>query len=81
MNAILMVNGIKKELEGKRDQQLANLKIYLENPVGVGEHSDISAEVVDLLKKVDEYDSVIDTIDKYIQEAPAENPEENPEEK
>ena len=76
MNAILMVNGIKKELEGKRDQQLANLKIYLENPVGVGEHSDISAEVVSLLEKIDQYDSLLETINKYIQEAPEENPEE-----
>tara|TARA_Y100000592_G_C5378778_1_gene272341 strand:- start:286 stop:519 length:234 start_codon:yes stop_codon:yes gene_type:complete len=76
MNAILMVNGIKKELEGKRDQQLANLKIYLENPVGVGEHSDIGAEVVSLLEKIDQYDSLLETIDKYIQEAPEENPEE-----
>lgn len=76
MNAILMVNGIKKELEGKRDQQLANLKIYLENPVGVGEHSDISAEVVSLLEKIDQYDSLLETINKYIQEAPEENPDE-----
>jgi hypothetical protein len=74
MNAILMVNGIKKEFEGKRDQSLANLKIYLSNPVGVGEHSDISAEVKVLLTQIGEYDSLLDTINKYIQEDTPENP-------
>jgi hypothetical protein len=74
MNAILMINGIKQELEGKRDQSLANLKIYLSNPVGVGEHSDISSEVKALLTEVDKYDSILETINKYIQEDPQENP-------
>jgi selenophosphate synthase len=78
MNAILMVGGIKKELEGQRDQALANLKIYLTTPVGVGEHSDISAEVKTLLAKIGECDSILDTIDKYIQEVPNESIENLP---
>ena len=45
MSKVLYIQGIYNELAGRRDQALAELNTYLERPVGVGEHSDISTEV------------------------------------
>lgn len=75
MSAELAITGIKKELEGQRDQALADLRVYLSSPVGVGEHSRVSEEVKKIINRVSEADSVLDTLGKYIQEAPAEGQE------
>ena len=66
MSSILAIDGIKKELEGLKDQTLAEVRIYLQSPVGVGEHSNICTELKKLMTKVSEYDSIIETIDRYI---------------
>ena len=41
----LYIQGIFNEFAGKRDQTVADLNVYLENSVGVGEHSDLSLEI------------------------------------
>jgi hypothetical protein len=66
MSGILAVDGIKKELEGKRDQALAELRVYLQAPVGIGEHGGICEEIKNKLLAVGNCDSIIDTIDKYV---------------
>ena len=66
MSGILAVDGIKKELEGKRDQALADLKVYLQAPVGVGEHSSICDEIKKKLAAVGDCDAILDTITKYV---------------
>ena len=43
------VGGIYNEWAGLRDQAVADLTVYLENPVGVGEHANISEEIKKLL--------------------------------
>ena len=39
------VKGIYSEYVGKRSQVLAEIEVYLNSPVGVGEHSKISVEI------------------------------------
>ena len=78
MSAELIVTGIKKEFEGKRDQALADLRVYLTAPVGVGEHSSLSVEVKNIVERIADADAVIDTLDKYIQEAPPQSEENVP---
>jgi hypothetical protein len=63
MNAHL--KAIRKKLEGERDEHLADLKVYLTNLVGVGEHPDFGEVVQKKIEKIDTLDSQIDTIDKY----------------
>ena len=46
----------------------ANLRIYLANPVGVGEHPNIVQEVVDLTKKISEAEENIKTLKNLIDE-------------
>ena len=66
MSGILAVDGIKKELEGRRDQALADLRVYLQAPVGIGEHGGICDEIKKKLTAVGEFDSILDTIEKYV---------------
>tara|TARA_R100000008_G_scaffold84553_1_gene72256 strand:- start:89 stop:340 length:252 start_codon:yes stop_codon:yes gene_type:complete len=46
----------------ERDKHLLDLEVYLSNPVGVGEHSDIGEEIRKKVEQVDRYDSIISTL-------------------
>lgn len=48
-----------------RDIAIADLSVYLEHPVGVGEHSNIGDEIEAKIKIIDECDDMIDTIQRY----------------
>jgi hypothetical protein len=50
----------------KRDKHLAELDIYLNKPVGVGEHATVVDEVIKLFADLDNADSVIETIEGII---------------
>ena len=59
------VTGIMNKYIGMRDIALADLSVYLENPVGVGEHSDVGAEIEKKLLEIDSYESLIETMNRY----------------
>ena len=59
------ITGILNKYIGLRDIAIADLSVYIENPVGVGEHSDIGDEIEKKLKKVADCNEMINTITKY----------------
>tara|TARA_B100001093_G_scaffold466321_1_gene484641 strand:- start:650 stop:853 length:204 start_codon:yes stop_codon:yes gene_type:complete len=59
------LKAILKKLEGKRDEHLADLQVYIDNPVGVGEHPGIGEVIEKKIEKIDELDSSIECINKY----------------
>lgn len=59
------LKAILKKLEGKRDEHLADLQVYIDNPVGVGEHPGIGEVIEKKIEKIDELDSNIECINKY----------------
>jgi len=50
----------------QRDKALAELDIYLNKSVGVGEHATVVDEVINLFAKLDSADSIIQTIESII---------------
>ena len=61
----LYIQGIFNEVAGRRDQTVADINTYLDHPVGIGEHGDISGEIKRLLEKLDKFDSMIGVMQKY----------------
>jgi hypothetical protein len=60
-----MLDAIKKLNEGKIALHKANIEVYLKNPAGIGEHSDIAEAVEAELVKIAESQDIIDMIDKH----------------
>ena len=60
-----LLEAIKKHNEGKIALHKANITIYLKNPAGIGEHSDIAETVESELTKIAESQDIIDMIDKH----------------
>lgn len=49
-----ILNAIAAQASADEAKAIANLKVYLNNPVGVGEHPDIVTEVTKLIKDMQE---------------------------
>ena len=57
-----LLNSVELSFIGQMAEAKANLAVYLENPVGVGEHSSITDEVKQLLLTIAEAKDVIQII-------------------
>jgi len=59
------IKGIHAEHTGKRLKALGDLEVYLNSAVGVGEHSKISDEIENILKRIKEHDDIIAVIEEH----------------
>ena len=57
-----LINSVELSYIGKMAEAKANLAVYLEHPVGVGEHSSIPDEFKSVLVAIEEAKSVIHAI-------------------
>lgn len=51
--------------KGHIDKHVANIEVYLHNPAGIGEHSDIIDAMEIEMKQVAEYDDMLEMAKKY----------------
>ena len=48
----LLVTALQSHFKAKRDQAVAHLSVYINNPVGVGDHQNLLKECVDLVDQI-----------------------------
>ena len=60
-----LINALKAHANGEIQKHLANVEVYLENPAGIGEHSDITEAIETELNIIAKYQDQIDVIHKY----------------
>ena len=74
MKGETMNNDILNAVKGHAQAQIAmhqvNVMIYMKNPAGIREHSDISQAVEHELMEMAKWQDVIDMVDKYFPETP-----------
>ena len=61
----LTVTSLLEQAQGEISKAKANVEIYLHNPVGIGEHSDILAAIQDQLDVIAKAEERIDVINKH----------------
>jgi hypothetical protein len=61
----ILLNAVRSHARGHIDKHVANIEVYLSNPTGIGEHSDIVDAIEIELKQIAEYQDQIDVLDKY----------------
>lgn len=61
----LLVEALKREYEGAIARAQANIDVYLTNPAGIGEHSDIVEAIDEQVTKLAEADEKLETLLKY----------------
>lgn len=60
-----LINAFKSHAQGHIDKHVANVEVYLQNPAGIGEHSDIMEAIEIEMKQIAEYDDHLEMIKKY----------------
>jgi len=55
----------RKYFEGNIEKHRMNVEVYLNNPVGIGEHSDIMEAIESELAIMAEYRDKLEILDKY----------------
>ena len=60
-----MLRALLAHAQGDIAKHKANVEIYLEHPVGIGEHSDITEAIQCELDKIARYQDQIDVLNKY----------------
>lgn len=60
-----LLKAVKSHAQGHIDKHLANIEVYLNNPVGVGEHPDIIEAIEKELEEIGIYQNQLDILDAY----------------
>ena len=61
----IIVDALEKKYEAQMAQAEANIKVYMENPVGVGEHPNIVQEVEKLLKEIKDAKEMLEELKNW----------------
>lgn len=60
-----MIIALRKHAEAHIEKHRMNVEVYLNNPVGVGEHSDIMDTIEKELNLMAEYMDQLEVLDQY----------------
>jgi hypothetical protein len=60
-----LLEAVRTHATGHIAKHKANVEVYLHNPAGIGEHSDIIESIETELKVMAEYQDQLDMLDKY----------------
>ena len=63
-----LLNAVRSHALGHIEKHRANVEVYLANPAGIGEHSDIIEAIEGELKLMAEYHDQLEMIDGYFKE-------------
>tara|TARA_B100000424_G_scaffold196859_1_gene154163 strand:- start:227 stop:436 length:210 start_codon:yes stop_codon:yes gene_type:complete len=60
-----IIKSLLAHAEGQIAKHKANVEIYLQHPVGIGEHGDVMATIEQEINTMAQYQEQIDVINKY----------------
>ena len=60
-----LLKALRSHAQGEIEMHKANIEIYLANPVGIGEHPDITHAMQEEIDKIARWDDQIAMINKY----------------
>ena len=61
-----LIKALLSHAQGEINYHKANVAVYLNNPVGIGEHSDVLGAITNELNEIAKYHDQIEVIEKYL---------------
>ena len=62
-----MIEALKASAKGEIKKHLVNIDVYLHNPVGIGEHSNIMDAVTTELDAIAKQEDRLEALEKYVE--------------
>ena len=66
----ILIRAVLAHAHGEIEKHKANVNVYLENPAGIGEHSDITEAIQTELDHISRYHDQVEVINKYFANKP-----------
>ena len=63
-----LLKAISAHAKGEIERHRANVEVYLSNPAGIGEHSDITDAIQVEIDKISRYHDQIEVINTYLRD-------------
>ena len=60
-----LIKALLAHAQGDIQKHVANVEVYLQNPAGIGEHSNIVEAIEQEINEIAKYQDQIDVINKY----------------
>jgi len=60
-----LIKALLSHAQGEINYHKANVNVYLNNPVGIGEHSNVVGAIADELDAIAKYHDQIEVIERY----------------
>jgi rRNA processing protein Gar1 len=60
-----IIESLKSHAVGKINRHKMNVEVYLENPSGIGEHSDIMGAIEEELRLIADYHEQLEILERY----------------
>lgn len=60
-----LIKALKANAEGQLKKHQANVEIYFNNPVGIGDHSDVLQSIHDEIEAMVYWEDQIEALEKY----------------
>ena len=61
----IMLNALKSFYVGNINRHIANVEVYLKNPVGIGEHPDLVSAVDEQIDKMAHAEDKLEVLNKH----------------
>ena len=62
------INALRAYYQGQIEKHKANIEIYLHNPAGIGEHSDILGAMETEINMIAQWDERLQVIERYFED-------------
>jgi len=62
-----IIDAVVAHAEGNIAVHKTNVEVYLQNPAGIGEHSDIVEAVVAEMEKMAHWQDILDVVDEHFE--------------
>ena len=63
-----LINAVKTHAEGHIAKHIANIEVYLNNPVGIGEHNQIVEAIEEQLDEIAKYNDQVEMLENFFHE-------------
>ena len=60
-----LIKALRSHAQGEINYHKANVAVYLNNPVGIGEHSNVVGAITDELDQIAKYHDQLEVLDRY----------------
>jgi hypothetical protein len=60
-----LIKALLSHAHGEINYHKANVNVYLNNPVGIGEHSNVMGSITDELDQIAKYHDQVEVIERY----------------